>query len=319
MQKQITLILITLIMFQLSFTIIHEGNNAILIRFNRILTDKKNNNPILLEPGLHFKIPFIDFIQVLDNRIRTLNIQSNHFLSKENKEIFIDYYIKWRISNFKNYYISTEGNYSKIETMLDQISNEILHIKIAKLHIKDIINDLNVNLSKDIYKSLNNLNKNKIQTSIFYNQNKNNKLMSNTNIMEILGIKIIDIQINNINFANNELTCLLNKIRYERSSLAQNEIWKGKEEAKKIQKQAKYQASLIIDEAKKQASIIYGDTEFQVAKIFNDTFKNDIEFYVFIKSLNAYKNIFDKNKDLIIFNLDSEFFKYMKKPFVNMN
>ncbi|MBK4775729.1 protease modulator HflC [Candidatus Pantoea edessiphila] len=323
MHRQITfiLILIILIIFQLSFTIVHEGNNAILTRFNKVVKNQ-NHDPIVLESGIHFKIPFIDVIKISDNRIHTLNVQLNHVFSKEEKEIIVNYYIKWRISDFQNYYLSTGGNDYKTEILLDHISNDILRTKISNLNIKDIIRDLNINLVKDFCDSLKNSKTSKTKKmidTVNSEHSKRHTSVLNSNIMQMLGIKIIDMQINNIDLPNNEISYLFNRISSERLSIAQNKILEGEEEAKNIQKKADYQATIIIDEAKRDASIIRGDTDLQVTKIFTDSFKNDIEFYMFIKSLNAYKKIFDKNRDLIILNFDNEFFKYMKHPFINIH
>ncbi|WP_158675183.1 protease modulator HflC [Candidatus Pantoea edessiphila] len=313
MHKIITLIIIVILMMcRTSLCIVNEGHKAILVRFSKIVRDK-NNNIKLLEPGLHFKIPFIDIITSIDNRIHTTNIKNN-FFSKEGKEIVLDFYIKWRVNNFNDYYMSTKGDILKTEMILNRKSNDILNIHIAHSYLKDVINDLKSHLTKDVYNALSNIN---IENKELTAKSINNNLKFKNNTIGMSGIEIVDMNINNIELTNNELNCIFNRIRNKHKLLAQKQILKGKEESKKIRMQANYQADLIMNEAKIKALIIKNDNDVKIARMFADHFKNDMEFYTFIRSLTAYKKIFRKKKDLIVLSLDSDFFKYIKNPLIN--
>ncbi|WP_158675176.1 protease modulator HflC [Candidatus Pantoea edessiphila] len=331
MHKTITLIIITvLIIIKSSLYIVYEGQKAIITRFDKILRNTKNHNPILLEPGLHFKIPFIDTIKPLDIRIHTMNMKSNHFISKDHKEIIVDSYIQWRINDIDNYYMSTGGSDSQAEMILNNVSNDILSIQIGNLYIKDIINDLHNNLTKKMLNALNNA---KLETQKTSNDSMKNKIISNNlisdykdkitkiilhfNSMAILGIKIVDVQINNINFPSNELKYVFNRIISENKLIAQNEILNSQEEFNKSKIQADHNAKIIVDKATNNALSIRENSELQAEKMLIDSFNNDIEFYTFILNLNAYKTVFNNKKDLVILNLDNDFFKYMKNPLIN--
>ncbi|PPI87812.1 HflC protein [Candidatus Pantoea edessiphila] len=324
MRKQIIIITtITLIIFQFSLFIVNEDQKAILIRFTKLVKDQ-NNTAVLLEPGLHFKIPFVDVAKTLDTRIHSMNIKATHLFSKEQKEIIVDYYIKWRVSNFENYYTSTGGNALQIEKLLNLISNDVIRIQIAKLNIKDIINDLNNKLTINVRNALNDINTNQrqlikksINNKIIFN--KINKLILHFDTTKLLGIKVIDIQINNITLPHNELNYVFNNIRSERYLLAQNELLDGQNKSQKLKNQADYKAILMLNQAKNDALMIGVKNDLKISKMLTNAFGKNIEFYIFIHSLKNYKMIVDKTKDLIVLSLNSDFFKYIKNPFNKMN
>ena len=76
-----------------------EGTRGIMLRFNKVQRDA-DNKVVVYEPGLHFKVPLIDSIKVLDARIRTLDGSATRFVTVEKKDLLVDSYVKWKISDF---------------------------------------------------------------------------------------------------------------------------------------------------------------------------------------------------------------------------
>ncbi len=105
----IAIIIIVLVVLYMSVFVVKEGERGITLRFAKDLCDD-DNKPLVYEPGLHFKIPFIETVKVLDARIQTMWITQPHrFVTKEKKDLIVDSYIKWRISDFSRYYLATGG------------------------------------------------------------------------------------------------------------------------------------------------------------------------------------------------------------------
>ena len=108
---------------------ITQGHHGILLRLGRMVNDK-TGNPLILEPGLHIKTPFIENVRIFDTRILTMDIKSSRIVTKEKKDVIVDYYVKWRIENLARYYKSTGGNELKAETLLEQQLNTSLEGRI---------------------------------------------------------------------------------------------------------------------------------------------------------------------------------------------
>ena len=95
----IAIIIIVLVVLYMSVFVVKEGERGITLRFGKVLRDD-DNKPLVYEPGLHFKIPFIETVKMLDARIQTMDNQADRFVTKEKKDLIVDSYIKWRISDF---------------------------------------------------------------------------------------------------------------------------------------------------------------------------------------------------------------------------
>ena len=104
----IAIIVIVLVVLYMSVFVVKEGERGITLRFGKVLRDDENK-PLVYAPGLHFKIPFIESVKMLDARIQTMDNQADRFVTKEKKDLIVDSYIKWRISDFSRYYLATGG------------------------------------------------------------------------------------------------------------------------------------------------------------------------------------------------------------------
>lgn len=114
----IAIIIIVLVVLYMSVFVVKEGERGITLRFGKVLRDDENK-PLVYAPGLHFKIPFIESVKMLDARIQTMDNQADRFVTKEKKDLIVDSYIKWRISDFSRYYLATGGgDISQAEVLL---------------------------------------------------------------------------------------------------------------------------------------------------------------------------------------------------------
>ena len=118
---------------------ISQGQHAILLRLGRLVNDSKTHNVMILPPGLHVKMPFIDSVRVFDTRIQTLDIKSSRIVTKEKKDVIVDYYVKWRIEDLAQYFKATGGNEFKAETLLEQQLNSSLRAQFGKRTISDVV------------------------------------------------------------------------------------------------------------------------------------------------------------------------------------
>jgi len=132
------LVLVMLILSTSLYTVL-QGRHAIVLRLGRLITVPKTGDVLVLAPGLHAKWPFIESVRVFDTRIQTLDIKSSRIVTKEKKDVMVDYFVKWKIEDLARYFKSTGGNAFKAETLLEQQLNTSLRAQFGKRTISDVV------------------------------------------------------------------------------------------------------------------------------------------------------------------------------------
>lgn len=317
-----SIVFIIVIVFSfLCFFVIQEEQRGIVLRFGKVLRD--NNCSIVYKPGLHIKFPFIEQIKVFNTKIQTMNNSAHYFVLKEKQDLIIDSYVKWKISDVDRYYLATQGgNIAYVEMLLKKKFNDRLYSEIANLSFKEIVSDFKNNLTTHIKDVLN-------QGSINYFTNKTVKninfntfshisnshvknVLTHINSISELGIQIVDIRIERINFPVKVSSAIYNRMKTECELEARIQKTMGQEQAEKLRINANYEAVKIFSEAHRQALIIKGEGEVIVSKLFANVFNKNPEFYSFIRSLQAYENIFLHSQNVMMINPNNNgFFRYM--------
>ncbi|XBC43298.1 MAG: protease modulator HflC [Buchnera aphidicola (Meitanaphis flavogallis)] len=313
----------TLIFLFLCLFIVQEGQRGIILRFGKVLRNNQNE-PLVYDPGLYVKFPVIDTVKMLDARIQTMDNQADRFVTKEKKDLIVDSYIKWKISDFSRYYLATGGgDISQAEILLKRKFSDRLRSEMGRLNVKEIVTDSRGRLTTDVRDALNtgsrdyssdHVRKQNEHMMLDIKNNKYNRVLINTNSMTELGIKVVDVRIKQINLPIEVSDAIYNRMRAEREAVARSQRSKGQEEAEKLRASADYEVIKVLSEAQRKALIIKGEGEATVAKLFADSFNQEPNFYSFIRSLLAYENSFKSGKDVLIINPENNyFFKYMKK------
>jgi len=329
MRKPIVfLIIVVLVALYASLFVVQEGQRGIVLRFGKVLRDNENK-PQVFEPGLHFKIPFLETVKTLDARIQTMDNQADRFVTKEKKDLIVDSYIKWRISDFSRYYLATGGgDVSQAEVLLKRKFSDRLRSEMGRLDVKDIVTDSRGRLTTDVRDALNTGsagNDDEIATPAaddaiasaaarVERETNSSEPAPNPNSMAALGIQVVDVRIKQINLPTEVSDAIFNRMRAEREAVARSQRSQGQEEAEKLRAQADYQVTRTLAEAQREALITRGDGDAETARLFAAAFSQDPDFYAFIRSLRAYENSFNDNQDVMVLSPDSDFFRYMKAP-----
>ncbi|MBE5253279.1 MAG: protease modulator HflC [Enterobacterales bacterium endosymbiont of Blomia tropicalis] len=329
MRKPIVfLVIVVLVILYASLFVVQEGQRGIVLRFGKVLRDDENK-PQVYAPGLHFKVPFIETVKSLDARIQTMDNQADRFVTKEKKDLIVDSYIKWRISDFSRYYLATGGgDVSQAEVLLKRKFSDRLRSEMGRLDVKDIVTDSRGRLTTDVRDALNTGsagNDDEIATPAaddaiasaaarVERETNSSEPAPNPNSMAALGIQVVDVRIKQINLPTEVSDAIFNRMRAEREAVARSQRSQGQEEAEKLRAQADYQVTRTLAEAQREALITRGDGDAEAAKLFANAFSQDPDFYAFIRSLRAYENSFSENQDVMVLSPDSDFFRYMKAP-----
>lgn len=324
----VVLIIVVLVALYASLFVVQEGQRGIVLRFGKVLRDDENK-PQVFEPGLHFKIPFLETVKTLDARIQTMDNQADRFVTKEKKDLIVDSYIKWRISDFSRYYLATGGgDVSQAEVLLKRKFSDRLRSEMGRLDVKDIVTDSRGRLTTDVRDALNTGsagNDDEIATPAaddaiasaaarVERETNSSEPAPNPNSMAALGIQVVDVRIKQINLPTEVSDAIFNRMRAEREAVARSQRSQGQEEAEKLRAQADYQVTRTLAEAQREALITRGDGDAETARLFAAAFSQDPDFYAFIRSLRAYENSFNDNQDVMVLSPDSDFFRYMKAP-----
>ncbi len=323
----IAVIIVVLVVLYASLFVVQEGQRGIVLRFGKVLRDDENK-PQVFAPGLHFKIPFIETVKSLDARIQTMDNQADRFVTKEKKDLIVDSYIKWRISDFSRYYLATGGgDVSQAEVLLKRKFSDRLRSEMGRLDVKDIVTDSRGRLTTDVRDALNTgtAGSDEVQTPAaddaiasaaarVERETNSSEPAPNPNSMAALGIQVVDVRIKQINLPTEVSDAIYNRMRAEREAVARSQRSQGQEEAEKLRAQADYQVTRTLAEAQREALISRGEGDGEAAKLFADAFSQDPDFYAFIRSLRAYENSFSDNQDVMVLSPDSDFFRYMKAP-----
>ncbi len=238
------------------------------------------------KPGLHFKLPFINNIRKYDGRILTLDTQPTEYLTKEKKNVIVDFFVKWRISNVENFYKRMSGGSERVaRERLFNIINNGLKNEFSNRTIQEVVSGERSEIMANITQQAN------VQAKEF-------------------GIKVVDVRIKRIELPKEVRRFVYLRMSAERKRVANELRATGEEEAEKIRAEANRQKTVLLAEAYKQAQEIRGTGDARAANIYAREYRKNPEFYAFYRSLEAYRQTFNKSSDVLVLQPDSQFFKY---------
>lgn len=280
--KIIITVLIAAVLGSLSVFRVEQWEQAIVFRFKEVhRTDS--------QPGLHFMVPLIDTAQKFSTQLLNVDQQPQRFITIEKKDVIVDYYAKWKITNVERFYTATKGgDFAYANTLLGQRINTALRDEFGKRTVKEVVASEGGQIF-DIVKP---------ETVTFPDE---------------LGITVMDVQTKRIDLPEEVSHSVYERMRAERLRVAKDFRARGEEAAERIEAKADRDREVILAEAYRDAETIRGEGDAQATEIYAAAFGRDEEFYSMYRSLNAYKNIFAGGNDILLLKPDSEFFKYFNQ------
>jgi len=283
----IALIALILVLTVSSVFIIFEGQRGIVFQFSKITRDAESGQMKVYEPGLHFKVPFINTVRKLDARIQTLDEAPDRFVTSEKKDLMVDSFVKWRIVDFSTFYLRTAGSTENARALLKQKVNNGLRTEFGTRTIKEIVSgDRDSIMAK--------------------------ALASAESSREDLGIEVIDVRIKAINLPAEVSGSIYERMRAERTAAAKEHRSQGQEQSEIIRATIDAKVTVMLATAQKNAQEIRGDGDALAAKVYADSYGQDPEFFSFYRSLQAYEKSFSSKSDILVVKPDSDFFNYLK-------
>lgn len=281
----ITLIAVALIFVSALF-VIPEGQRGIVIQFGKIQRDAEQN-VVVYEPGLHFKLPMIETVRKLDARVQTLDDAQDRFVTAEKKDLLVDSYVKWRIKDFGAYFLATGGNTAQAEVLLKQYINNGLRTEFGTRTIPEIVSGERTQLMQSALQQAGEASKE-------------------------LGIEVVDVRVKQINLPQEVSSSIFARMEAERHAVAREHRSRGMEEAEIIRADVDARVTVMLADAERNSRTVRGEGDAQAAKVYADVYNKNAEFFSFIRSLDAYRNSFKNKDDIMVIQPDNDFFKYMK-------
>lgn len=239
------------------------------------------------EPGLHFKLPFINNVKKFDSRIQTMVSKPEGFLTAEKKNVIVDSFVKWRIGDVTTFYTVVAGDIDQANLILDPIIKDAFRSEFGKRNIKQLVST-DRRTVRDI-------------------------LIKNTKSLAAeKGMDIIDIQVMRIDLPPEVSSSVFRRMEAERERVAREFRSQGAEAAERIRADADRQRVVTLANAFKDAERLRGEGDAKSAEIYAGAYGADPEFFSFYRSLNAYKQTFSSSNTLVL-DPDSDFFRYFKQ------
>ena len=276
---------IVIAVISMSVYTVDEREQALVFRFGEIITTDT-------EPGIKFKMPFVNSVKFFDDRIQTMDADPQSYLTLEKKNLIVDSFVKWRIRDVREYYVRLGGSKVRAHSRLSKRVNDAIRDEIGKRSVKDVVSGDRVLIMDIVRKAVD-------QEAAG------------------LGLEVVDARLKRVDLDPDINETVYNRMRAERERVAKELRAQGEEEAEKIRANADRQRQVMIAEANRTAEQIKGEGDARATNIYAAAYGQDEEFFRFYKSLEAYKNTFSDKSDLFIVDPNSDFMQYMNGSSAN--
>ena len=278
----VPVLVVVLIIGSMCVFTVKETESAIVFKLGEI---KRSD----YQPGLHFKFPFINNVKKFDKRVLTLDAEPQRYLTKEKKDVIVDSFVKWRITDVEKYYKSTTGDERRAGLLVYQKVNDNLRGEFGRLTVKEVVSGQRGAIMQRVTKRVDELSKE-------------------------LGLDIVDVRIKRIDLPSEVSASVYRRMRAERERFARDLRSKGAEAGERIRASADRERTEIQADAYRDAEKARGQGDATATKTYAEAYMNDKEFYAFYGSLNAYTESMNSRRDLLVLEPDSEFFRYFNDP-----
>jgi len=278
--------LLALMILSKSIYIVEETEKGLILRFSKVLRDA-DDLPLVDSSGIHFKVPFVDSVVLIDARVQLMDGTPDVFTTQNKEFLDVDTYVQWKVTDFAKFYIRTNGNFRTAESFIEGFVDNGLRNQFGKRTIEQAISGEREELMGDI------------------------RTFVNSKVPEY-GLEVVDIRVKKVNYTSRVLRNVYDQIISERGAQAKLIRSEGKQEGNIVKAKTDANVLRTIAEADEYSRTIRGEADAQAAKIYADTYNKNSEFYAFLRSIDAYKAAFANKEDILVVSPDSDFFKYLK-------
>jgi membrane protease subunit HflC len=270
-----------LILLSLSMFVVDQRQVVIVLQLGEMVSVKT-------APGLYFKIPLFQNVRYFDSRILTFDsMEPERFITAEKKNVMVDSFVKWRIADVKQYYVSVGGDEIRAKTRLMQTVNSSMREEFGKRTINEVVSG----------------ERDKIMDTL--------RQKADLDARKI-GVQVLDVRLKRVDFPTEISESVYRRMDAERKRVANGLRATGNAESEKIRADADRQREVTLADAYRDAQKIKGDGDAKASALYAAAFGRNSEFYAFYRSMDAYKQSFKNKSDVMVMDPSSAFFKYLK-------
>jgi len=264
-----------------SLFIVDQRQVAVIKTFGEIKS-------VITEPGLNFNWPLVQTVSMLDKRIQTLdNPSPSAIFTAEKKSLVIDWLLKWRINDPRQFIRNNGVEQRNLENRLGAVAQAAFNEEVTKHTVRGVLSDERAQVMRNVKTRLEDESKQ-------------------------FGIEIIDVRIKRVDFVPEVTNSVYNRMISERKQVANQLRAQGEAIRDTIRADADKQVSVIVAEAALDAQKTKGGADAQATQIYGDAFGRDPKFAQFYRNLEAYRASFSNKSDLVVVDSNSDFFKVMR-------
>jgi membrane protease subunit HflC len=263
---------------------VDQRQNAIVFQLGEV-------KEVIVKPGLHFKWPLIQNVRLFDMRILTFDdAEPLRFITSEKKPVLVDSFVKWRIVDVKQYYVSVQGDELRAATRLKQTISGGLQNEFGSRTVHEVVSG----------------ERDKIMDEV--------RVKADQELRRDLGVELVDVRLKRVDLPQEVSESVYRRMEAERKRIANDLRSTGGAEAEAIRADADRQREVILANAYRDAQKTKGEGDAKSAATYARAFSENAEFYAFYRSMEAYRSTFRGRNDLMVLEPSSDFFRYLKDP-----
>ena len=260
---------------------VDQRQNAIVFQLGQV-------KEVVTKPGLNFKIPLLQNVRLFDMRILTYDdAEPLRFLTQGNRPLLVDSFVKWRIIDGQQYYVSVRGEEFEAARRIRQTVSGTLREQFGARTLQEVVSGQRDALMSDV-----------------------RKLVDQD--LKRIGVEIIDVRLKRVDLPQDVSESVYGRMQAERKRIANELRATGAAESEKIRADADRQREVILAEAYRDAQRVRGEGDAKAANIYASAFSQNPEFYSFYRSMEAYRSTFRGRNDLMLIEPNSDFLRYFR-------
>jgi modulator of FtsH protease HflC len=240
------------------------------------------------KPGLYFRIPLVNEVTRFDGRILTQMYPSEHFLTREQEQLNVDFYVKWRIQNLRRYYESTGGSQDVANARLGETVKDSIKSVVTQRTLQQVITAERAEFTDAMMKTARPL-------------------------AEQLGIELVDVRITKIDLPQQVQDSVFDRMRATFKAQAAKLRAQGVEAADRIRGEANKEQTEILANAARQAGQIRGQGDASASEVYAKSYSKNAEFYSFYRRMMSYREAVGTQSDMLVIAPDNAYFKYFNE------
>ena len=274
------LIVIALLASSTLYTV-DQRQNAIVFQLGEV-------KEVVTKPGLHFKWPLLQNVRLFDMRILTFDdAEPLRFLTQGNRPVLVDSFVKWRVADVKQYYVSVQGEELRAQTRIKQTVSGTLRDEFGLRGLHEVVSGEREKIMSEVRRKVD-------------------------QDLERIGVKIVDVRLKRVDLPQDVSESVYRRMEAERKRIANESRSTGAAEAEKIRADAERQREVILAEAYRDAQRVRGEGDGKSAGIYAAAFNQNPEFYAFYRSMEAYRSTFRGRNDIMLLEPNSDFLRYFR-------